>query len=143
MSLIGKKLERALLIAVLYQCFGITLALVGCGAPTQPPSIVGNWSGTVTNSLGQTGPAALYLTEDRHGLLEGTFSYVAGDCSLNSESMLGKVAGPQVSLSQAPSEPVLTSLELTADPAEQHFSGSYSNENGFCSSIGTVSLTKP
>jgi hypothetical protein len=143
MSPSGRKLQKVLVITALCQWFGILLTFIGCGTPTQPPSIVGNWSGTVTNSLGQTGSAALYLTEDRHGILEGTFSYEAGDCSVNSEPVLGKAAGAQVSLSQSPSDPVLTSLKSTADAAEQHFSGSYSNTNGFCSSAGTVSLAKP
>jgi hypothetical protein len=135
-------LERMLLIA-LVQLFGVLLALVGCGSPSQPPSIVGNWTGTVTDSSGHTGSATLSLTEDRHAGVDGAFSYIAGDCSLNSQPLLGKAAGLQVSLSQSSSDPIVTSLQLTADAAEQHFSGSYSNANGFCSSIGTVNLTKP
>jgi len=53
---VGGSLERMLLIA-LVQLFGVLLALVGCGSPSQPPSIVGNWTGTVTDSSGHTGSA--------------------------------------------------------------------------------------
>ena len=132
-----------LLIALLLQLFGVPLTLVGCGSPSQPPSIVGNWTGTVSDSSGHTGSATLSLTEDRHAGVDGTFSYIAGDCSLNSQPLLGKAAGLQVSLSQSSSDPILTSLQLTADAAEQHISGTYSNANGFCASNGTVNLTKP
>jgi hypothetical protein len=46
------------------------------------------------------------------------------------------------SLSQTPSDPVTTSLQLTVDSADEHLNGTYNDSNGVCDSSGTINLTK-
>ena len=127
------------LIAVL----GFTFALSNCGTPSQPHSIAGTWAGTVTDNSGHQGTASLGLTDDRHDILQGVFSYAASDCSSSSNSVTGKISGGELSLEQTPPDPVPTTLQLTVDSTDQHLTGSYSNTNASCSSSGTVDLTKP
>ena len=122
---------------------GLTLVLFGCGTPTPPNSIAGNWSGTLIDSSGRSGTATLTLTDDRHDVLLGNFSYIAADCSTDSKPVMGKISGGQVSLSQAPPDPIPTTLQLTVDSTDQSLTGSYSNSNGNCSSSGSITLTKP
>ena len=119
------------------------LCLTGCGAVSQPISLTGNWTGTLTDALGHPGTASLNVTEDRHGILHGAFSYFASDCSADSEAVIGKVSGGQLSLSQNPSDPIPVSLQLSVDSSDQHLNGSYSASNGNCASSGTLALTKP
>lgn len=117
--------------------------LISCGAVPQPVSLVGNWTGTLTDALGHPGTASLSLSEDRHGILHGAFSYLANDCSADSESVIGKVSSGHLSLSQNPSDPVPVSLQLSVDPSDQHLNGSYNASSGNCTSNGTLALTKP
>jgi len=126
----------------LAQTLGLALVLTDCGTGTQPISIAGNWTGTLTDSLGRAGTATLYLTDDMHDVLHGTFSYSAGNCSVDLKPLIGKIAAMQMSLSQVPADPVATSLELTVDSTDQHLKGTYSEASGVCDSSGTISLTK-
>jgi len=139
-----RKLSASAGLAVrLIKVLGLALALFSCGTPTQPNSIAGNWSGTLSDSSGRSGSATLALTDDRHDILLGTFSYLAADCSSGAKPVMGKVSGAQVSLSQTPPDPIPTALQLTVDSTDQHLTGSYSDANGNCSSSGTIALTKP
>lgn len=129
--------------ATVLAAFGLTFLLLGCGSYTPPNTIAGTWTGTVTDSLGRQGTASLGLTDNRHDILLGVFSYAASDCSADSKLVTGSIAGGNVSLAQTPPNPVPTSLQLTVDSTDQHMTGSYSNTNADCSSSGTIDLTKP
>lgn len=142
MTRFGKKHSKVQLIGWLAQTLGLALVLMNCGTATQPISIAGNWTGTLTDSLGRSGTATLYLTDDMHDVLHGTFSYSASNCSVDLKPVIGKIAAMQMSLSQVPPDPVTTSLELTVDSTDQHLKGTYSDASGVCESSGTISLTK-
>lgn len=131
------------LCAGLLAVLGTTFILSACGTPSVPNSIAGTWTGTVTNASGQQGTASLNLTDDRHDILQGTFSYAASGCSSSSEPVTGKISASQISLVQTPPSPVPTTLQLTVDSTDQHLTGSYSDANANCSSSGTIDLTKP
>jgi hypothetical protein len=122
---------------------GLASVLLDCGTPSQPNSIAGTWAGTVIDASGRQGTASLGLTDDRHDILQGTFSYAASDCSSNAKSVIGKISAGQISLMQTPPDPVPTSLQLTVDSSDQHLTGSYSDTSGNCRSSGTIDLTKP
>lgn len=121
----------------------VTLVLLNCGTSNQPNSIAGTWTGTVMDASGRQGSASLGLTDNRHDILQGTFSYAASDCSADSKSVTGSIAAGQISLAQTPPNPVPTTLQLTVDSTDQQMSGSYSSTNANCSSSGTIVLTKP
>lgn len=131
------------LVVSLVEIFALTLGVLSCGTPSQPNSIAGTWTGTVTDASGWQGTASLGLTDDRHDILLGTFSYLATDCAADAKPVTGKIAGSQISLVQTPPSPVPTSLQLTVDSTDQHLTGSYSNTSAGCSSSGTIDLTKP
>jgi hypothetical protein len=126
-----------------FAALGITFASLSCGTYTQPNNIAGTWTGTVTDASGRQGTASLGLTDNRHDILMGVFSYAASDCSADSKSVTGSISAGQISLAQTPPDPVPTSLELTVDSTDQHMTGSYSNMTANCSSSGTIDLTKP
>lgn len=119
------------------------LALAGCGSTPPAQSLEGVWTGTLTDSMGRPGTASLTLIEDRHDILHGNFSYLAGNCSADSKPVIGKVAAMHVSLSQAPPDPVPTSLQMAVNSTDQQLSGTYNDSTGDCGSQGTISLTKP
>ena len=123
--------------------FGLAFALTSCGTPSQPNSIAGTWTGTVTDASGHQGMATLGLTDDRHDILQGTFSYAASGCSSSSQAVSGKILGGQISLVQTPPNAVPTSLQLAVDSTDQHLTGTYSDTNASCTSGGTIDLTKP
>lgn len=121
----------------------VTVVLLNCGTPSQPNSIAGTWTGTVMDASGRQGSASLGLTDNRHDILQGTFSYAASDCSVDSKSVTGSIAAGQISLAQTPPDTVPTTLQLTVDSTDQQMTGSYSNTNANCSSSGTIALSKP
>jgi hypothetical protein len=127
----------------IFAASALVIALLGCGSYTPPNTIAGTWAGTVTDSLGRQGTASLGLTDNRHDILLGVFSYAASDCTADSKSVIGSIAGGNISLAQTPPDPVPTSLQLTVDTTDQHMTGSYSDTNANCSSSGTIALTKP
>ena len=122
---------------------GLAFALTSCGTPSQPNSIAGTWTGTVTDASGHQGTATLGLTDDRHDILQGTFSYAASGCSSSSQAVSGKILGEEISLVQTPPDTVPTSLQLAVDSTDQHLTGTYSGTNASCTSSGTIILTKP
>lgn len=128
---------------ILLPLFGLSFLLIDCGSTLPPPGLEGLWTGSVTDSLGRPGTASLSLSEDRHDVLHGEFSYLASNCSADSRPVIGKVAQTQVSLSQTPSDPVLTSLQMVVNSTDQQLTGTYSDSNGECNSSGTIILTKP
>lgn len=126
-----------------FAALGLAWVLLDCGTPSQPTNIAGMWTGTVVDASGRQGTSSLSLTDNRHDILQGTFSYAASDCSSNATSLTGKIAAGQISLVQTPPDPVPTSLQLVVDSTDQHLTGSYSNTNANCNSSGTIDLTKP
>jgi hypothetical protein len=138
----GKNHSKIPLIGWLAQTLGLALVLIGCGTGPQPISIAGNWTGTLTDSFGRPGTATLYLTDDMHDVLHGTFSYSASNCSADLKPVIGKMVTMQMSLSQVPPDPVTTSLELTVDSTDQLLKGTYGDASGVCDSSGAISLTK-
>lgn len=142
MTRIGKKHAHVPQIGWLVQTLGLGLVLTSCGTATEPISIAGNWTGSLTDSLGRSGTATLNLTDDMHDILHGTFSYSASNCSSDLKPVIGKISAMQMSLSQEPSDPVVTSLQLTVDSTYQHLNGAYSDATGVCTSAGTISLVK-
>jgi len=140
---VGKQRVISAPVVGLGEVLALTFGLLGCGTPSQSNSIAGTWTGTVTDASGRQGTASLGLTDDRHDILQGSFSYLASDCSADAKSVTGKIAGAQISLVQTPPDTVPTNLQLTVDSTDQHLTGSYSDTSGGCRSSGTIDLTKP